>query len=257
MSKYLSILFLFFFLSFSESGAQINPRIGEWRVESSKLIVRAMNSFGDEVYAGTSGGLVIYSPKGAKTITVIDGLSSLDILSMAVDKRGIVILGMNSPTGNIDFYSSSDGSINSIDENLTKITALTVAGDSIFAGFIAQDQIGVLLITYDLNSNRYQFRDSFLNFPQGFSFSEVVSISVIKDSLYLGTDMGLLSASILGDNLKDPASWAHLKINAGEEELVNAIGLAEGKLIVALKRGVFRRDKHLGFRTEFTLLYLW
>ncbi|MCH7955287.1 MAG: hypothetical protein IIC40_06020, partial [Candidatus Marinimicrobia bacterium] len=201
MSKFLSIVFISLFLSNSESTAQINYKVGEWRVESSKLIVRAMNSFGDEVYAGTSGGLVIYSPTGSKTITVLDGLSSLDILSMAIDKRGIVILGMNSPTGNIDFYSASDGSIYSIDENLTKITAIAVVGDSIFAGFIAQDQIGVLLITYDSESERYQFRDSFLNFPQGFSFSEVTAVSIIQDSIYLGTDRGLLSASILGDNL--------------------------------------------------------
>ena len=214
----------------------------EWRIESSKLIVRAMNSFGEEVFAGTSGGLVIYSPTGAKTITVLDGLSSLDISSMAIDERGIVILGMNSPTGNIDFYSTSDGSIYSIDENLTKITAIDVVGDSIFAGFIAQDQIGVLLVTYDDNSDRYQFRDSFLNFPQGFSFFEVVSISVIKDSLYVGTDKGLLSASLLGDNLKDPASWVRLKMDTGEDELVSAIGTAEGKIIIGLRRGVFRRE---------------
>ena len=216
--------------------------MGEWRVESSKLIVRAMNSFGDEVYAGTSGGLVIYSPTESKTITVLDGLSSLDILSMAIDEKGIVILGMNSPIGNIDFYSSSDGSIYSIDENLTKITAIALVGDSIFTGFLAQDQVGVLLITHDANSERYQFRDSFVNFPQGFSFSEVTAISVIQDSIYMGTDRGLLTASLLGDNLKDPASWVHLKLNTGEEEFINAIGLSEGQLIVALKRGVFRRE---------------
>ena len=243
MSKFLSIVFISLFLSNSESTAQINYKVGEWRVESSKLIVRAMNSFGDEVYAGTSGGLVIYSPTGSKTITVLDGLSSLDILSMAIDKRGIVILGMNSPTGNIDFYSASDGSIYSIDENLTKITAIAVVGDSIFAGFIAQDQIGVLLITYDSESERYQFRDSFLNFPQGFSFSEVTAVSIIQDSIYLGTDRGLLSASILGDNLKDPASWVRLKLNTGEAEFVNAIGLSEGQLIVAFSRGVSKRDE--------------
>lgn len=242
MSKFHFIVFVSLFYSFNASIAQINYKVGEWRVESSKLIVRAMNSFGDEVYAGTSGGLVIYSPTGSKTITVLDGLSSLDIFSMAIDEKGIVILGMNSPNGNIDFYSSSDGSIYSIDENLTKITTIAVVGDSIFTGFIAQDQIGVLLITFDANSERYQFRDSFLNFPQGFSFSEVTAISVIQDSIYLGTDRGLLSASILGDNLKDPASWVHLKLNTGEEEIVNAIGLSEGQLIVALKRGVFRRD---------------
>ena len=73
-------------MRFSESTAQINYRVDEWRVETSKLIVRAMNSFGDEVFAGTSGGLVIYSPTGTKTITVLDGLSSLDISSMAVDE---------------------------------------------------------------------------------------------------------------------------------------------------------------------------
>ena len=230
-------------MRFSESTAQINYRVDEWRVETSKLIVRAMNSFGDEVFAGTSGGLVIYSPTGTKTITVLDGLSSLDISSMAVDETGIVILGMNSPTGNIDFYSSTDGSIYSIDENLTKITSIAVVGDSIYAGFIALDQIGVLLVTFDGISGRYQFRDSFLNFPEGISFSEVGAISVIQDSIYLGTDGGLLSASILGDNLKDPANWVHLKLNTGEKEFVNAIGLTEGKLIVALKRGVFRRDE--------------
>jgi len=242
LSNFYFILFISIFCSFTASIAQINYKVGEWRLESSKLIVRAMNSFGDEVYAGTSGGLVIYSPTGSKTITLLDGLSSLDIFSMAIDERGIVILGMNSPVGNIDFYSSSDGSIYSIDENLTKITTIAVVGDSIFSGFIAQDQIGVLLITLDANSERYQFRDSFLNFPQGFSFSEVTAISIIQDSIYLGTDAGLLSASILGDNLKDPASWVHLKLNTGEEEFVNAIGLSEGQLIVALKRGVFRRE---------------
>ena len=58
----------------------------------------------------------------------------------------------------------------------------------------------------------------------------------------MGTDRGLLTASLLGDNLKDPASWVHLKLNTGEEEFINAIGLSEGQLIVALKRGVFRRE---------------
>ncbi|TFB10681.1 hypothetical protein E3V36_03350, partial [Candidatus Marinimicrobia bacterium MT.SAG.2] len=243
MTKFFPIVLISLFMRFSESTAQINYRVDEWRVETSKLIVRAMNSFGDEVFAGTSGGLVIYSPTGTKTITVLDGLSSLDISSMAVDETGIVILGMNSPTGNIDFYSSTDGSIYSIDENLTKITSIAVVGDSIYAGFIALDQIGVLLVTFDGISGRYQFRDSFLNFPEGISFSEVGAISVIQDSIYLGTDGGLLSASILGDNLKDPANWVHLKLNTGEKEFVNAIGLTEGKLIVALKRGVFRRDE--------------
>jgi len=201
-----------------------------------------MASFGEKVYAATSGGLLVYSPEKTETITILDGLSSLDINSMAVDSRGTIILGMNSPIGNLDFYSPEDGFIYSINENLSGITSLAVSGDSVFAGFFAADQIGMLLLTYDNASGRYNFKDSFKNFPAGLSFSLISAISVIGDSIYVGTDGGLVSASLLGDNLKDPSSWTHLILNTGSVENIRDISSFNDALRVAPDRGVYRRE---------------
>ena len=242
MTKNILILFLTFFLTINLAQAQSNIRIGEWRVESSKLLVQDMASFGDKVYAATTGGLIIYAPEKTETITILDGLSSLDINSMVVDSRGTIILGMNSPIGNLDFYSPEDGFTYTINENLSGITSLAVSGDSIFAGFFAADQIGMLLLTYDNASGRYNFKDSFKNFPAGLSFPAITAISIINDSIYVGTDGGLVSASLRGDNLKDPASWIRLKLNTGSVENIRAVSLVAGVLTVAPDRGVYRRE---------------
>jgi len=157
--KNILFLFLTFFLTINITQSQSDIRIGDWRVESSKLLVRDLAAFGDKVYAATTGGLIVYSPEETETITILDGLSSLDINSMVVDSRGTIILGMNSPVGNLDFYSPDDGFTYSINENLSGITSLAVSGDSIFAGFFAADQIGLLLLTFDNSSQRYNFKE--------------------------------------------------------------------------------------------------
>jgi len=98
--KNILFLFLTFFLTVNITQSQSDIRFGDWRVESSKLLVQDLASFGDKVYAATTGGLIVYSPEETETITILDGLSSLDINSMVVDSRGTIILGMNSPVGN-------------------------------------------------------------------------------------------------------------------------------------------------------------
>ena len=243
MIKSFLIIFLTYFLAADSAEAQNNIRIDEWRVESSKMLVQDVASFGENVYAATTGGLVVYAPEKTETLTILDGLSSLDINSIGVDRRGTIILGMDAPIGNLDFYSPEDGSIYTINENLSGITSLAVAGDSVFAGFFAADQIGILLLTYDNASGRYNFKDSFKNFPEGLSFSVVTAISIIGDSIYVGTDVGLVSASLHGDNLKDPSSWTRLKLNTGSVEYIRDISSINGALTVAPARGVYRREE--------------
>lgn len=242
MIKNILFLFISFLLTVNIARSQTDIRIGEWRIESSKLLVRDMASFGENIYAATTGGLIVYSPEKTETITILDGLSSLDINSMVIDRRGTIILGMNSPIGNFDFYSPDDGFTYTINENLSGITSLAVSGDSVFAGFFAADQIGLLLLTYDNASGRYNFKDSFKNFPAGLSFSEITAISIIEDSIYVGTDGGLISASVRGDNLKDPSNWTELKLNTGGVERIRAISLVGGVLTVAPDRGLYRRE---------------
>ena len=242
LNKNFLIIFISFLLAADTADAQSGIRIGDWRVESSKLLVQDMASFGENIYAATTGGLLVYSLEKTETITILDGLSSLDINSMAVDSRGTIILGMNSPIGTIDFYSPEDGFIYSINENLSGITSLAVTGDSVFAGFFAADQIGILLLTYDNASGRYNFKDSFKNFPAGLAFSTISAIAAIGDSIYAGTDGGLVSASLRGDNLKDPSSWTRLILNAEEGENIRDISSINGVLTVAPNRGVYRRE---------------
>ena len=240
--KYLLLILAGLHISASTGRSQNEFRIDEWRVESSKLIVRDMGTFGDYVYAATGGGLISYVVSGTKTITILDGLSSVDITSLTIDSRGTVILGMDSPSGNIDFYSSENGSIYTINENLSEITALEISGDSVFAGFIAADQVGLLLIEYDPDSERYHFKDSFMNFPDGVSFQKITAISVIGDSVYVGTDNGLLSASLKNENLKDPLSWVAHNMGTGDERHINAIGSIGDTLLAAPDNLVFRRE---------------
>lgn len=191
--------------SYSTNAQELIP-IGDWRshfnYQNAKFIAKAEN----RIYCSTENGLFFFDQqdRSLNRLTRTDGLSDVSVSAMTFSSSsGWLIIGYES--GNVDLYKDDEII------NLTQIMSAQLTGSkrinhiSTFNDFAyLSTDFGVVV----LDLFKIEIKETYLNLGPAGERSNVRQSLVLSDSLYLATDLGLISGSLLGDdNLLDFQSW--------------------------------------------------
>ncbi|MCU7512425.1 MAG: hypothetical protein HF300_07695 [Ignavibacteria bacterium] len=188
-------------------------QIGTWRNYSNMQNVNAAQASNDGMWAATSGGAFFYSFSDSSylKLTKVEGLSSNSLMSLAIDKNGMIWLGGES--GTIDVYDNAKRAfvknildISSLDRGQKKINYFFVTGDSMY---VATD-FGVSL----MKTGDFTFQDSYLKLGSFPSDTKVNSI-FHKGLLYAATENGVAMQKPGTSNLSAPESWINFTVAQG------------------------------------------
>lgn len=200
------LFFLLYFLIPVSGFAQLLS----WHSKFSPNNVNDLVWFNNQWYAGTQSGLIHFdplSPEETQFISKEDGLSSVYITALASDTaRNQLIIGYQD--GELQFFSQETGEFRTVSDIRTsknysnkQINKLVIRNDELWIA----TAFGVVI--YNLE------KDFFI-----VDFSRVADQSniIINDiefqfgRIWLASSLGVYSASVSEDNLKNPAVWSLL-----------------------------------------------
>lgn len=201
LKKIKTIKLLPFIILLKTSLAQVN--IGDWDALTCPLDVRDIVQIGDTSYCATGGGIMLYNNGDSEIYTTVDGIYKIDILSISNDSYNNLWIGGKSPNGFVQIFNIVSGNIDIFDYGLTEITNFWISDSIAFASFIDGQDLGLIKWVYV--DGKWSYRDIYRNFL--IELGSINGIAVIKNSVFLATNNGLLTIDI-SSNLKDPNNWS-------------------------------------------------
>lgn len=211
-------------------------RIGDWTDYTSPLEIRDLVQVGRSVFAATAGGLLIFDSqeKSFSTLTKIDGLLGTDLNALAVDSDSLIWIGGGSSNGFIQVYDPGETEfVNSFDLDLSQIEAFAVADSIIFGVYLQNQDWG--LIEFIRGEDGFEYRDVVKNWP--YSVAGITGVALLGDTVFAGTDAGVLIADWRNSNLKDPSNWSRPFPELDGE--ISVLREANGKILVASDQKVY------------------
>ncbi|GAB3199245.1 ligand-binding sensor domain-containing protein [Pontibacter aydingkolensis] len=224
-SKVLKLLFSLLLLAgYGQSYGQSSLALGGWRLHVPYHQSKAIAVTDDKVYVAAEQGLYYYDKEfnSTQTISKIDGLSEQQISTIVFDKETstLVIAYSNS---NIDLVQK--GKIINISDILRK----PISGEKRIIDVSIHNKLAFISSTFGvvvLDLVKHEVRDSYRNLgPNGESVT-VRAAAVLRDSIYLATNLGVLASKYSNTNLQDYHNWS--SVNAG----LPAPGTSASKLSV-------------------------
>lgn len=199
------IYLLVFLLSAYSVEAQEFTPMGTWRshfnYEQTTLVERTTS----KIFAAASHGLMYYDWEDGSInkLSKVDGLSDVGISALAYDPDS-EYLTIGYESGNVDIITS-EGIENLpilLHSNVTENK--TINHVSFYAGNMnLSTDFGVLVLTTD-----NQVKEAYQNLGENGEVLAVRNSIVMEDIMYLATEDGVLSASLInGDNLQDFNNW--------------------------------------------------
>lgn len=224
--KILSVLFLPVWLM----GQSI---VGEWDSYTSLLTIRDILVQPTQIYGASSGGLVAFNRSDASfnVYGLSDGLSKVDITSIAEDNNGKIWLGMSSPDGAINIWNPETKTVEKIfdetilRENLTSVSSIVFYEDQAFVAY--QQNVDWGILHFKQNGNSYEYKDFYNNFPA--EFSSINALNVIKDTLWISTGSGLIYTDLNHTDFKPDTVWKNVPFY-GSDNVANAV-IYNGKIV--------------------------
>jgi ligand-binding sensor domain-containing protein len=209
--------------------------VGRWHTLTAMNSVRSVAMSGDSSWAGTAGGVFLYSSTSNRfsKFTNSEGLNSNDVTATVVDQRGRVWLG------------SSEGFVNMLDPSTNQwiqvrgieesnrvqksVRSLYAQNDSLFIG----TDFGVVVYLV----KRGEFGDTYSNF--GFQLQPRVNdILIQKNTIWVATDSGAASASLSSANLSSPIVWTRYPVGNSSFPAVTSLALLRDTVVAATLGGV-------------------
>jgi len=193
-----SVYLVIFFLGAAAFSGN-NP---DWQTISTLNEITDMTFFEGDLWATTTGGMYIYEPASGsvRQFDNINGLQSIVLRSIVTDDHGQIIVGGDD--GVLQAYNPAGESWN---------FDFSIRGSAIKDMVYRQDTLwlaaGKGLATYVWDGQEYVFLDFFLNF--NVLPSKVYCVQLFSGRVWLGTDVGLLSAPAdLSENtINNPDLW--------------------------------------------------
>lgn len=212
MIRYLGLCLIFFsFLKTEHSIAQNPPvALGQWRIHLPYSEVRRITETPSKIYCATPYGLYSYDKGDGTTerLSPINGFGgyrvqamdydpATDILIIAYSDCKIELLKGKTITGNDDIF------------NKTIIGEKTINHINIVNG-IAYISTSFGLLEFNLTKN--EIRNSYQNIGPGGSVLNIHASSVLNDSLFISTNIGVLRGSMNPNvNLGISDNWTNIK----------------------------------------------
>jgi hypothetical protein len=164
-------------------------RVGDWHTITSPLHINAMTSFGDTLVCATDGGLLLYNPAGASfdILSNLDGLAVTKINALYKDPHNYLWL---TGEGIIQVYDvARHRSLNRFDFDLDTVVGFTVFKGVVYGAYRQGERWGISEFIYA--NDQYYYRDLY----EQPSLNRITGIVTRGDSIYLGTDQGLLAGN--------------------------------------------------------------
>ena len=227
LSIYISINLLVIPTIYSQS------RIGDWNALTSYLEVRDILFIGDTIYSATEGGILELSNSEYSVLTTVNGLEGVNISSIEIDFETNIWIGGESPNGFIQVYNiKNKSSTIEFDFGLSSIVDINLNGYTSWVLFTQGQENGIMKFTFD---NKWQFRDSYTNFP--FEGGRINCFSVNDSAIFLGTSAGVYFSNNQ-DNLKDPNSWNILIPSINQE--ITSLEIMDESLFFASNNQIYK-----------------
>ncbi len=164
-------------------------RVGEWHSITSPLHINAITSFGDTLVCATDGGLLLYTParKSFNVLTNLDGLAVTKINALFKGPHNYLWL---TGEGIIQVYDvARHRSINRFDFDLDTVVGFTVFKGVVYGAYRQGSRWGISEFVFA--NDQYYYRDLYAH-P---ALNRITGIATRGDSIYLGTDRGLLAGN--------------------------------------------------------------
>lgn len=165
----------------------------------------AVADAGDKVYAAAENGLYFYDKEfnATETISKVDGLSEQQVSTIAFDRETstLVIAYRNT---NVDLLQN--GTIINISDILRK----TISGEKLINDVAIHDKKAFVSTTFGvvvIDLVKHEIRDSYRNLGPAGEIVNVRSSAVLRDSIYLSTNLGVLASKYANTNLQDFNNW--------------------------------------------------
>ncbi len=160
-----------------------------WEVFTNHKVTYDMVYDGKYIYAGTNGGLLVFSPEEEKFInkyTHLDGLPHNIINSLVIDDKKRIWIGTENGLAIYKDKTITSYPIEKIPYQ--KITALAAEGNTVAVG----TPLGIYVI-----KTKENFKEDVVYFiKENLSSREIVSMVIHNDSLWVGTDKGVILIKI-------------------------------------------------------------
>ena len=210
-------------LLFISTALTAQIKVGEWRDHLNYNNTIDLIEKDNKIIVASTTAL-FYMDKSTKELTrfsTLDGLSEIEIASIAYDKkRDIIIIGYNS--GNIDVIV--DDEIKNIPEilNTTNITGNKKINHIYIYNDYALLSCNFGIVKFDLKkmeiSDTYKLGIDNANKP-------IIQSTVFKDTIYAATDHGIFKAYVNHPLLSFSENWSHFHLNGliPDSSHINAI----------------------------------
>ncbi|MFT2007240.1 hypothetical protein ACMA1I_01070 [Pontibacter sp. 13R65] len=195
-------------LLFGSSGAlqaQSRLAIGAWQVHVPYQQGRAIAETPDYVYCATERGLFFLDKEfnSVQTLSKVDGLSEQRISSLRYDNdtKTLVIAYTNT---NIDLLRG-----NRI-INISDIFRKTIAGEKTIRHIYIHNKLAYISCSFGvvvLDLVKLEIRDTYSNLGPAGEMLDVTATTILRDSIYIASDKGVLAAKLSGTNLLDFNNW--------------------------------------------------
>ena len=196
----MKISFLRFTLSFiisclfGQAQAQNDIPIGTWRTHFSYYSAGNVAAAGNKIYCASQNGFFVYDTEEQSTsiISKVNGLSDTGIGSLAYNAfNDILILAYNN--GNIDLLRGNEIS------NFSVIKDADLGGSKTINGIHFKDNTAYLssdlgLVVFDMEKN--EISETYSNIGPNGAAIRAFNSTVFRDSLFIATDLGIMSASL-------------------------------------------------------------
>ena len=202
----------------------------QWEAYTSMRQINRVLVHQDEVWAGTSGGVLRYDQQTQSytRFTRRDGLPGNLILSLAVDANGHLWFGTNSQ--GLSRYRPENDRFDPpfLDFLDLRINALEPRGDILYVG--SERGVSAFVISKEEVKETYRRLG---NLPKD---TEVTGIEVFAGRLWAGTGNGLVWADLDQPNLQDPSSWKSEPIRGEVRDML----VYQDTLFVSATDGLWR-----------------
>jgi ligand-binding sensor domain-containing protein len=210
MLKYFYLLFVFFASNVFAQKIQNLIPTGTWRTHLTYHNARSLAVTEDRIYASSDNGLFYIDKVSKETfiISKLDGLNDNQFSKIAYHKtlKKLLITYRN---GNMDILSEKNGvrQISNINDILLSNRLINKQINHItLYNNLAYLSMGSGVVVVDLERNK--IFENYLQLGNNASTVNTYASAVVKDSIFLATDNGVLVASLASNvNRQDPKNW--------------------------------------------------
>jgi ligand-binding sensor domain-containing protein len=188
--------------------------LGGWQVHVPYQRAKAVADAGEYIYVAAESGLFYYDKEfnTTETITKVDGLREQQISAIGYDAAtGTLVIAYANTQ--IDLLRG-----NTL-HNISDVFRKTIAGEKKINHVFIHNKLAYLSSTFGvvvLDLQKLEVKDTYSNLGPAGEMVSVQSTAILRDSIYIATNLGLLAARQDGVNLQDFRNWSILNVPAAD-----------------------------------------